>query len=89
MNVNFVYHTCHRMQKELSENESKDFIDSIKDSTDVTLAADDDKEILEDSVENVDAGDVKTEINKFDGSNISIHPHFIQIYDELQTPGQI
>ena len=36
-------------------------IDSIKDSTDVTLAADDDKEILEDSVENVDAGDVKTE----------------------------
>ena len=47
------------MQKELSENESKDFI--IKDSTDVTLAADDDKEILEDSVENVDAGDVKTE----------------------------
>ncbi len=46
------------MQKELSENESKDFIDSIKDSTDVTLAADDDKEILEDSVENVAAGDV-------------------------------
>ena len=35
--------------------------DSIKDSTDVTLAADDDKEILEDSVENVDAGDVKAE----------------------------
>ena len=36
-------------------------IDSRKDSTDVTLAADDDKVILEDSVENVDAGDVKTE----------------------------
>ena len=36
-------------------------IDSIKDSTDVTLAADDDKEILEDSVENVDAGDVNIE----------------------------
>ena len=53
--------TTLKMQKELSENESKDFIDSIKDSTDVTLAADDDKEILEDSVENVDAGDVKTE----------------------------
>ena len=42
------------------ENESKDFINSIKDFTDVTLAADDDKEI-KDSVENVDAGDVKTE----------------------------
>ena len=28
--------------------ESKDFIDGIKDSTDVTLAADDDMEILED-----------------------------------------
>ena len=53
--------TTLKMQKELSENESKDFIDSIKDSTDVTLAANDDKEILEDSVENVDAGDVKTE----------------------------
>ena len=49
------------MQKELSENESQDFIDSIKDSTDVNLAADDDMEILEDSLENVDAGDVKTE----------------------------
>ena len=49
------------MQKELSENESKDFIDSLKDSTDVTLAADDDQEILEDSVEMDDAGDVKTE----------------------------
>ena len=47
--------------KELSKNESKDFIINIQDSTDVTLAADDDKEILEDSVENVDAGDVKTE----------------------------
>ena len=45
------------MQKELSEYESKDFIDDIKDSTDVTLAADDDKEIFE----NVDAGHVKTE----------------------------
>ena len=31
------------MQKELSENKSKDFIDGIKDSTDVTLAADDDQ----------------------------------------------
>ena len=40
--------TTLKMQKELSENESKDFIDSIKDSTDVTLAADDDKEVLED-----------------------------------------
>ena len=36
-------------------------IDSIKDSTDVTLVADDDKEILEDSVENVNAGDVNIE----------------------------
>ncbi len=36
------------MQKELSEYESKDFIDDIKDSTDVTLAADDDKEVFED-----------------------------------------
>ena len=67
LNVNFVHltnlsqETTLKMQKELSENESKDFFDSIKDSTDVTLAADDDKEILEDSVENVDAGDVKTE----------------------------
>ena len=34
--------TTLKMQKELSENESKDFIDSLKDSTDVTLAADDD-----------------------------------------------
>ena len=51
--------TTLKMQKELSENEPKDFIDSIKDSTDVTLAADDDKEILEDSFENVDAGNVK------------------------------
>ena len=49
------------MQKELSEYESKDFIDGIKDSTDVTLAADDDQEVLEDLVENVDAGHVKTE----------------------------
>ena len=56
--------TTLKMQKELSEYESKDFIDDIKDSTDVTLAADDDKEILEDSVENVDAGDVKTEPDK-------------------------
>ena len=47
--------------KDATENESKDYFDSIKDSTDVTLAADDDKEILEDSVENIDAGDVKTE----------------------------
>ena len=53
--------TTLKMQKELSEYESKDFIDDKKDYTDVTLAADDDKEILEDSVENVDAGDVKTE----------------------------
>ena len=53
--------TTVKMQKELSENESKDCIDSIKDSTDVSLAADDDREILEDSVENADAGDVKTE----------------------------
>ena len=53
--------TTLKMQKEVSENESKDFIDSIKDSTDVTLAADDDKEVLEDLVENVDDGHVKTE----------------------------
>ena len=53
------------MQKELSEIESKDFIDGIKDSTDVTLVAVDDKEIQEDSVENVDAGDVKTECDEF------------------------
>ena len=56
--------TTLKMQKELSENESKDFIESIKDSTDVTSAADDEKEILENSVENVDAGDVKTEPDK-------------------------
>ncbi len=36
------------MQNELSEYESKDFIDDIKDSTDVTLAADDDTEVFED-----------------------------------------
>ena len=53
--------TTLKIQKQLSENESKDFIDSIKESTNVTLAANDDKEILEDSVENDDAGDVKTE----------------------------
>ena len=53
--------TTLKMQKELSENESKDFIDSIKDSSDVTLPANDDMEILEDTVENVDAGDVKIE----------------------------
>ena len=34
--------------KELSKNESKDFIINIQDSTDATLAADDDKEVLED-----------------------------------------
>ena len=34
--------------KELSEYESKDFIDDIKDSSDVTLAANDDKEVFED-----------------------------------------
>ena len=40
--------TTLKMQKEPSEYESKDFIDDIKDSTDVTLAADDDKEVFED-----------------------------------------